>query len=168
MRYAGSRAIRVVAGVVAVAVCAVCSSVAWSRPAQSAAEALLARSIAFHDPQGRWGSRTVLLTWNGTGADGEERSVVEISIFPDGRSFEMSGRYRGAALEYATDGTTYSARVDGADPDEETRNRMALGRDGGMFWRDYYGYLAGLPMKLRDPGTQIDPGQDRPVRRADV
>ena len=150
------RAIRVAAGFIAVAGCVVCSSVAWSRPAQSAAEALLARSIAFHDAQGRWGSRVVLLTWNGTGADGEERSMVDISIFPDGRSFEMSGRYRGAALEYATDGATYSVRVDGANPDEETRTRLALSRDGGMFWRDYYGYLAGLPMKLRDPGTRID------------
>lgn len=27
----------------------------------------------------------------------------------------------------------------------------------GLFWRDYYGDLAGLPMKLRDPGTLIDP-----------
>jgi hypothetical protein len=35
----------------------------------SAAEAILARSIAFHDPEGRWGSGTVEMTWVGTGAN---------------------------------------------------------------------------------------------------
>ncbi len=89
MRSAAARAARVAAAATVVAACAVCFSAAWSRPAQSAAEALLARSIAFHDPQGHWGSRTVLLTWNGTGADGEERGVLDISIFADGSNWEL-------------------------------------------------------------------------------
>ncbi len=166
MRSTTNGAIRVAAGVIAVALFVVGSSVAWSPsvqaaaealPVQTAAEALLARSIAFHDAQGRWGSRTVQLAWNGTGAEGEERSVFDISILPDGRSFEMSGRYRGSGLEYATDGMTYTASVDGStEMSDETLSRMRLGRDGGMFWRDYFSFLAGLPMKLRDPGTLID------------
>ncbi len=123
----------------------------------TAAEALLARSIEFHDPQGRWGRDLVQLTWNGTDAQGEERSVFDISIFPDGSTFEMDGRYRGSAIEYATAGTEMTVRVDGTAPDNETRESLRLNRDGGMFWRDYFGFLAGLPMKLRDPGTIIDP-----------
>lgn len=125
---------------------------------QSAADSLLARSIEFHDPQGRWGRDTVRLAWNGTGAQGEERSVFDISIFPDGGTFEMSGRYRGSAIEYATRAGRMTTRVEGsADVDDETRENLRLARDGGMFWRDYFSYLAGLPMKLRDPGTIIDP-----------
>lgn len=152
--------IRVAARVLVVTICVIGSTTAWGQApvAQSAAEALLARSIEFHDPQGRWGSRSVHLTWSGTGSEGEERVELEVSIFPDGSTFEMSGWYRGAALEYATKGSTFTARVDGStEIDEETSDRLRLGRDGGMFWRDYFGFLAGLPMKLRDPGTIIDP-----------
>ena len=123
----------------------------------SAAEALLGRSIEFHDAQQRFGREVVQLAWAGTDAEGEPTSSMDMSIHPDGASFEMSGIYRGAAFEYFTDGTTVTALVDGTEPSAETAQRMALSRDGGMFWRDYYGYLAGLPMKLRDPGTIIDP-----------
>ncbi len=132
-------------------------AVAPSAAPRSPAEELLARSIAFHDPERHWGRETAQLSWNGTGSEGEERSVFDISLFPDGGRFEMSGRYRGAAIEYATAGSTMTVRVDGAEPDAETRERLRLDRDGGMFWRDYFGYLAGLPMKLRDAGTIIDP-----------
>ncbi len=129
-----------------------------SAPSRSAAEALLDRSIEFHDPEGSWGRDIVRLAWNGTGAEGEERSVFEIAVFPDGGTFEMSGRYRGSAIEYATAGETMTVSVDGsAEVDDETRESLRLARDGGMFWRDYYSYLAGLPMKLRDPGAIVDP-----------
>ena len=127
-------------------------------PEESPAEALLARSIAFHDPAGHWGNQTLALAWNGTGAEGEERSVFDITIYPDAKVFRMNGRYQGSAITYELDGDVLTVSVDGAEPDGEARERLRLGREGGMFWRDYFGYLAGLPMKLRDPGTLIDPG----------
>ena len=34
---------------------------------------------------------------------------------------------------------------------------MGLARDGGFFWRDYLGFLAGLPMCLAAPGVSIQP-----------
>ena len=34
---------------------------------------------------------------------------------------------------------------------------MRLDREDGMFWRSYYGFLAGLPMKIADPGARLDP-----------
>jgi len=125
---------------------------------QSVAEALLARSIAFHDPDGRWGRDLVRLAWNGTGADGEERSLSDITIHPNS-DFEMDGSYRGTPLHYSVTGGVVAYELKDA-PDSaaaEALEALRLSRDGGMFWRDYYTYLAGLPMKLRDAGTIIEP-----------
>jgi hypothetical protein len=125
---------------------------------QSRAEALLSRSMEFHDPEGRWGRDTIRLVWKGTGPEGEERNAFDISMSPDGATFEMSGRYRGSTIKYATAGESLTVAVDGsAEIDDPTRESLRLTRDGGMFWRDYFTYLAGLPMKLRDPGAILDP-----------
>jgi len=129
-----------------------------SAPEPSGAELLLERSIRFHDPNGHWGKRPLRLDWNGSGADGEERLAFEISIAADGAGIELSGRYAESTLEYATDGVEVRVRVDGSSElDEETRKRLALGREDGLFWRNYFRFLAGLPMNLRDPGTRVDP-----------
>ena len=34
---------------------------------------------------------------------------------------------------------------------------MGLIREDGLFWRNYLGFLAGMPMCLTDPGVSIDP-----------
>jgi len=138
---------------------------------ETAAEALLARSIAFHDPSGVWGRDPIELTWVGTGSEGEERVALDISLDPDGTTFSMTGRYRGSPIEYSATGTAYTVTVDGTtEPSEETLHRMRLDREDGLFWRSYFGFLAGLPMKLSDPGTHLDPEpadaefDGRPVR----
>ena len=124
----------------------------------SAARDLLARSIRFHDPEGLWSTRTVRLSWNGTGSDGGERVALDLTLHPDGRTFSMSGRYRGRRIDYSIVDDRLTVTVDGsADMPDETREAMRLAREEGMFWRSYFGFLVGLPMKLNDPGTQIDP-----------
>ena len=124
----------------------------------TAAEQLVDRSSSFHDPDSVWGRQRLNIQWFGTGSDGEERTSVQLVFHADQSKFELSGRYRGSALEYETDGETWAATVDGSgDIDEDVMERMGLHREDGMLWRSYYGFLAGLPMKLRDPGTRIDP-----------
>jgi len=128
----------------------------------SPAEQLVNRSIAFHDPDSVWTRERLHIEWFGTGSTGEERTNVQLVFHPDQNKFELSGQYRGSALEYETDGDTWTATVDGsADLDQEVMERMGLQREDGMLWRSYYGFLAGMPMKLRDPGTRIDP---EPIR----
>ena len=137
----------------------------------TAAEALLERSIEFHDPQGVWSSRPVRLVWTGTGSEGEPRVAMDMTILPDGSSFAMEGTYRGHEIRYAASGSDMSVAVDGTDqiPDDVMED-MRLLREDGFFWRSYFSYLAGLPMKLRDPGTRLDPEptdaefMGRPVR----
>ena len=139
--------------------CAPSSSADDESPApSSAAEDLLARSIRFHDPTGIWGNRAIELRWDGTDADGRERVAVEIRLDSDAAVFRLSGRYRGHAIEYSTSAEGMHATVDGTtDVPRETYEEMRLHREDGMFWRSYFSFLAGLPMKLRDPGTRIDP-----------
>ena len=61
-------------------------------------------------------------------------------------------------------------KVDGQIPKDSTLiKKYRLDAKRMIFMRDYYTYLYGLPMKLRDPGTLIDPKvldttfQDGPV-----
>lgn len=124
----------------------------------SPAAQLVERSIAFHDPDGVWGSRAIEMSWFGTGSDGGERVSVNLGFGSDQSDFALSGRYAGSSIEYEVSGEDWSASVDGeSSPDEETRAGMRLDREGGMFWRSYYGFLAGLPMKIADPGARLDP-----------
>lgn len=121
-------------------------------------EALLERSIAFHDPDGVWSEKTISLSWNGTDGDGGERVALDMTIEPDGSTFAMTGRYRGRTLDYSVAADRMSISVDGStDIAPETSEELRLSREDGLFWRSYFGFLVGLPMKLRDPGTRIDP-----------
>ena len=124
----------------------------------SPAAQLVERSIAFHDPEGIWGSRAIDMAWFGTGSDGAERVSVELRFGVDERDFSLSGRYAGSRIEYEVSGEAWAATVDGESaPDEATLARMRLDREDGVFWRSYYGFLAGLPMKIGDPGARLDP-----------
>ncbi len=124
------------------------------------AQELVARSVAFHDPDGVWGSRPISMSWTGTDGEGGERVAVDLEFGADERNFALAGRYRGSSIEYETAADGWSATVDGvaqADLPGADRERMRLHREDGMFWRSYYGFLAGLPMKISDPGSHLDP-----------
>ena len=135
-------------------------SVTRAETALTPAQELVARSVAFHDPDGVWGSRSIAMSWAGTDGEGGERVAVDLEFGADERDFALAGRYRGFSIEYETTAEGWSATVDGvaqAELPEADRERMRLHREGGMFWRSYYGFLAGLPMKIADPGAHLDP-----------
>ena len=128
---------------------------AWT-PA-TAAESLLARSVAFHDPHGHFGSKTIGLTWSGLGTDGTERMRFEIAMAADQNDFTLEGNYGETQFEYSVEGSQFHAVIDGeAEYDDEARDKMVLGREDGMFWRNYFGFLGGLPMNLRSDDVHID------------
>jgi len=45
-----------------------------------------------------------------------------------------------------------------AEISDAKREEHRLDCDRVVLYRDYYTYLWGMPMKLRDPGTRLDPG----------
>ena len=139
----------------------------------SPARALVERSVTFHDPDGAWGRVPISMSWTGTDGAGAERVAVELRFGADERAFSLVGRYRGSELAYETSADGWSAAVDGVfEPDlaVDVRETMRLHRENGMFWRSYYGFLAGLPMKIADPGAHLDPDviettfMDQPVQ----
>lgn len=130
----------------------------------NAAGDLLARSIEYHDPDAVWGREPTSLIWTSTRPDRTISFVFEIEMLPNG-DFSMFGVRDSCALKYQVEGGAMSASVDGEESlSDEVRGKMGLVRDDGLFWRDYLGFLAGLPMCLAEPDVQIL----LPVREAEI
>jgi len=123
----------------------------------SSAERLLARSLDFHDPDRLWSKDVLSLRWTSARPDGVVALDFEIDYRP-GDSFAMRGEYGGAELVYGVSGDAFSAVVDGeSELSEETRKSAGLAREDGLFWRNYFGFLGGMPMCLRNPQVQLEP-----------
>ena len=127
-------------------------------PAVSAAEALIAKSIAYHDPDGRWDTGEVALRIMESRPNGVTRAV-EVGMAPGSGAMEVSRETDSATLTFAVAGEQILSRaVDGSeDLDEEALAEHGLDSERVMWLRNYYLFVWGLPMKLRDPGTIVDP-----------
>ena len=118
---------------------------------------LLNRAISFHDPSSKWEKSRIEL-------------VVEMETpnRPMRRTqFVINNLDHEFQLEMVSRGDYYEYEVDGRDSTEVRFNfliptdslmidSLNLTAERAIFWRDYYSYLYGLPMKLKDPGTIID------------
>jgi hypothetical protein len=121
------------------------------------AEELLAKAITYHDPDDLWGYGIWRLTLGESRPDGTVRRTVLIFDNPAGR-FEYSTQDRGDRIEGSLTNDGCSLRLNGSSSfSEEERERHRLTCERLERMRNYYTYLWGLPMKLRDPGTRPDP-----------
>lgn len=142
----------------------------------SAAADLLARSIAWHDPEGRWATGAWRLTVSEARPEdpGEAQTTV-LEIDNRGGRFAWRTRRDGADLGGELQGDRCVLTLNGStDIPEAEREKHRLSCDRLRRIRNYYSYLWGLPMKLRDPGTRLDPEvrettfEGRPVRALKV
>ena len=114
---------------------------------------LLARSIEYHDPGAVWGSRPLALEVRESRADGTERTT-RFTFDPAGTLFELDRRGGDNLLEgRIAPGKCFWNMAAGNFSSEEANN---LSCESLERTRDYYTYLWGLPMKLRDPGTRLE------------
>lgn len=127
-----------------------------------AADELLRRSIEHHDPQGRFLSEPWCLSFRETRPGADDRRT-EALIDVAGERFHLSRR---AEHEVAgvIDGERCEMTLDGRPGSqlsaaEREQHRISCQRL--RLLRDYYTYLWGLPMKLRDRGTHL--GEVRPT-----
>jgi hypothetical protein len=122
------------------------------------AETVLRRSLAHHDPAGVWSQRAHRLTLRETRPDAPDRHTVVLVDAPAGlfaMTTERDGRKIEARLHESGECV---ATIDGSILIAEAdRDRYRLDCVGIAWWRGYQEYLYGLPMKLRDPGTRLDP-----------
>ncbi len=123
----------------------------------SAADRLVARSVAFHDPDGLWGNAVLHLHIEESRPDGSVRET-ELRLDPGRGRFGWRRQQDGREAEGSLGPDGCHLALDGSpefSPEEGEPFRLSC--EGLELWRDYYGYLWGLPMKLRDPGVEIDP-----------
>jgi hypothetical protein len=122
-----------------------------------AAEELLNRSIAYHDPDGQWARGSFEITDQSTRPDGGGRRTVLRFDNARGR-FEMEQSFDGHTLRIVVENdAVLEARLDGRAVSAEEIERYRLMPEQVLFTRNFWLYLWGLPMKLKDPGTRLDP-----------
>ncbi|MEM8998999.1 MAG: DUF6503 family protein [Bacteroidota bacterium] len=117
---------------------------------------VLERSIAYHDPQGQWstfqGSFTVTMQ--------SPKSVDRISTI----HFDMPKATFGLDVQkgedqyrYVLSGNECEITLNGKKTfSASEQKKFQLNCERGNLMKDYYTYLYGLPMKLKDPGTLVN------------
>ncbi|NIP59407.1 MAG: hypothetical protein GWO00_16010 [Gemmatimonadetes bacterium] len=116
---------------------------------------LLARAIAFHDPDGVWRTRPLEARWESSRPGGERR-IAELLVDNGSGTFDLEMEFRGHALELQVSGDTVHTRVNGSEEfTPQVRERLRLHREGGLYWRNYFLFLLGMPMKLTDRETEL-------------
>jgi len=118
---------------------------------------LLAKSIKYHDPQNRWDSLDATLNFKTLMADKSERKRV-IRLNNKHGEFHFTGEYTEGRLEYTIDAGGAKAMWNGSTTiptDKASKYQISEAR--AVMFRNYFSYLYGMPMKLRDIGTIIDP-----------
>lgn len=117
---------------------------------------LLGKAIKFHDPQGKWSTfrgtlRVTMETPNAPHRDSE------IKIDLPNEYFYVKAKQGKNTTEYtiAKEKCTMAFNGD-ANPSETIKEKHKLNCDRARLYKNYYTYLYGLPMKLKDKGTIID------------
>lgn len=118
---------------------------------------LLDASIKYHDPQNIWpafnGGFTVTME---TPKNANRVSKIEINL--PKQLFKLTVNKDLNTIEQIIEGQNCSIQLNGkSNYSEEDAKKHRLSCDRAKVMRDYYTYLYGLPMKLKDPGTHIDP-----------
>ena len=125
--------------------------------AQLSGTELLEKAIQFHDPHGNWKH------FNGTlqiamETPNKPNRDSEININLPQQYFYVKATQGGNITEYAIHKGDCSIAFNGvANPSDEIKKENNLSCDRASLYKNYYTYLYGLPMKLKDKGTQIDP-----------
>lgn len=121
------------------------------------AEQVLDKAIAYHDPNGNWGKLKEKLHITMNYPDGRKRhSIIDVDLPKN--YFKLTATTDDKTIEQLLDGNTCTLKLNGSTEisDEDIKaNRLTCERARMM--KNYYLYLYGLPMKLKDKGTHLDP-----------
>ena len=117
---------------------------------------LVQAAIAYHDPGGEWPSlRHGFVIEQERPDGGATTATVRLDVRRSGFSYDEETA-EGLLSKGVEDGECF-ATIDGEPPTEEQASNLRLDCPAIERTRNYYLYLWGLPMKLRDPGAVIDP-----------
>lgn len=124
--------------------------------AQLTGKQLLEKAIQYHDPQGVWSTfRGVLKVTMETPKRPNRDS--EISIDLPNEYFKVTAKQGTNTTEYTLNKGKCGIRFNGnSAPDAALKKKYNLSCDRANLYKNYYSYLYGLPMKLKDPGTLVE------------
>lgn len=118
-------------------------------------EQLLYKSMAYHDPNGNWASFNGALNVTMETPKRPTR-VSEIKINLPEEYFYVKANQDTITTEYTINKEVCEIRLNGlSDLSEEQLKHHKLSCERANMYKNYYTYLYGLPMKLKDPGTNI-------------
>lgn len=117
----------------------------------------LTKSIAYHDPDNLWPTAAMKLIFHEM--DEERQDVIrEVSIINQTSEFVFYQKDDEKEIQFSVQQDTCDIMLNSArDFTDDEREKFRLNCEQGRLYRNYYGYLYGLPMKLRDPGTIVHP-----------
>lgn len=116
---------------------------------------LLDKAITYHDPNGNWSEfsgnlNVIMQTPNGSDRDSN------ITINLPAEYFQVIAKRDTLTTTYTLDKGVCGIQLNGnTDLSEETLKKHNLSSDRAKLYNDYYTFLYGLPMKLKDSGTNI-------------
>ena len=118
---------------------------------------LLEKSIDHHDPDRQWYTSNHSIEMLSRRPSGDDRYTT-VLLHHNEVTFGMEMERDGLTIETSLKDGECTATVDGTTEfTEEQAEKYRLNCDGITRWRDYHGYMLGLPMVLKDPGTILDP-----------
>ncbi|MDP5105236.1 MAG: DUF6503 family protein [Polaribacter sp.] len=117
---------------------------------------LLEKAIQFHDPNNNWATfKGTLLVTMETPKGAARKSEISINL-PE-EYFSVIAKRDTITTEYIVDKHNISFSINGdKNPSEEIKKKFNLTDERAKLFKNYYTYLYGLPMKLKDEGTIID------------
>lgn len=118
---------------------------------------LLEKAIQYHDPNGNWATfnGTLNITME-TPKNPDRVSVIKINLPKE--YFYVKATRGEKTTEYTVEKENCAIRYNGkADLSEDVLEENKLSCKRADLFKNYYTYLYGLPMKLKDEGTIIDP-----------
>ena len=122
---------------------------------------LLKKTIAYHDPSNKWSDFKGQLVVEMTTPDGNQRLSDIIINLPD-QYFKLTSSRNNTAISHivSKDSSSFSLNDQTTFTEEEAK-KYSLTDTRAKFMKNYYTYLYGLPMKLNDDGTIVNPVVER-------
>ena len=133
----------------------VCFSSFLSFSQEISGKELLDKAIQYHDPNGNWktfkGTLNVTMT-----IPNKPKRDSEIKIDLPNEFFYVKATRGENTTEYTVDKKECKITFNGdQNPSEAILKEHKLSCDRANLYKNYYSYLYGLPMKLKDSGTNI-------------
>lgn len=121
---------------------------------------LLEKAITYHDPNSNWktfsGNFKVTMT-----TPNQSPRISDININLPAEFFSVTAQRDNETKTYAVSKNDCSLFLNEKELNKEEAKEKQMTCERANMYKNYYTYLYGLPMKLKDKGTNIDPKIER-------